>query len=305
MKILYLLLLTGILLSSCRAGRKEQAVWDEVPSAPELLKPAAQAAETAGEAEGGELATEESAPEGSSLELEGNDKLPASSVQGIASFDWDSARIQPSCYLEGRESFPSKSYHDMSFLYFVGFSQDGKVAFLKQEEQDGKGSTDLYFIVQDLVSDEILWNLQAPTDESYWMGKDLMTLFLADNEDLIDQKLADYGIRIAPCSYEKLPYTGENGERIDARIESKDTGKLYYDMFSIIRYSCIACDGAGRKKTVVSGKELPASEAFVCGYVKNPYEDRLALVIAEAVYGFEGCDILYSLAGCDMKKGFK
>ncbi len=283
------LLFVAILLSSCRAGKQEGAVREEVPSAaPELQKPAApvQVDETAAVAEGGDSS------------------VPDSLVQGIASFDWNAARLQPSCYLEERDSFPSKSYHDMSFLYFVGFSPDGKVAFLKQEEQDGKGSTDLYFIVQDLVSDEILWNLQSPTDESYWMGKDLMTLFLTDNGKLIDQKLTEYGIRIAPCSYERLPYTGENGERIDARIESEDTGKLYYDMFSIIHYSCIVSDASGRKKKVVTEKELPAAEAFVCGCVKSPYEDRLVLVIAEAVYGFEGCDLLYSLAGCDMKKGF-
>lgn len=225
-------------------------------------------------------------------------------VRSIAALDLAAARIEPSCYLEGRDSFLSKSYHDMSVLYLVGFSPDGKIAFLKQEELDGKGETDLYFIVQDLVSDEILWELQAPTDESYWLGKDLMTLFLSDNQELIDGKLAAYGISIVSCSYERIPYKAADGRTFEARIESVDTGKLLYDMFGIIRYSCTVTDGRGLSKKVVADKEIAASEAFVCGCIKNPFENRLALIIAEAVYGFEGCDMKYSFTGCDMQKGF-
>lgn len=297
-----------LLCVSCAKGKQDAAGGPghdaETPSAPGLIQPEAREA-----VREDQPAVTESLPQAqteAAVSAAGTEPAQSAeaAVRSIAALDLAAARIEPSCYLEGRDNFLSQSYHDMSVLYLVGFSPDGKIAFLKQEELDGKGGTDLYFIIQDLVSDEILWELQAPTDESYWLGKDLMDLFLSDNQELIDGKLAAYGISIVSCPYERFPYKAAEGRTFEARIESVDTGKLLYDMFSIIRYSCIVTDGRGRSKKVVADKEIAASEAFVCGCIKNPFEKRLALIIAEAVYGFEGCDMKYSFSGCDMQKGF-
>ena len=312
MKVLSLFLI-AVLCVSCVKGRQEPAGGGEAPSAPGLIQTDAREEPRGDQAESS--ASLPQAESGQQLSLAGTEASEAAAgkesaqtaeaaVRSIAALDLAAARIEPSCYLEGRDSFLSKSYHDASVLYLVGFSADGKIAFIRQEELDGKGGTDLYFVVQDLVSDELLWELQAPTDESYWLGKDLMTLFLSDNQALIDGKLASYGISIVTCPYERFPYKAADGRTFEARIESVDTGKLMYDMFSIIRYSCAVTDGKGRTKKVIADKEIAASEAFVCGCLKNPFENRLALVIAEAVYGFEGCDMKDRFAGCDMQKGF-
>lgn len=228
--------------------------------------------------------------------------VPAS-ARSISSFDFASSRIEPTCYLPERDNFLSMSYHDFSALYLAGFSPDGKMAFFKEVELDGKGGTDLYFIVQDLVSDEVLWELKSPDDESYGYEEGLHKRFVADYGSQIDKKLFEYGIVISPCEYRSMPYSAD-GLSLSASIESQATGKMMYDMFELTSYSCIVTDGRGHSKKVIAGREFMGPEAFVCGCIKNPYEDRLALVIAEATYGFEGCDLLVRIAGCDLRKGF-
>ena len=188
-----------------------------------------------------------------------------------------------------------------------GETNDGfDLAFLKELFLEGKGGIDLYFVVQDLVSDEILWELKAPSDDDYEYapGQGLHERFIADYESQINGKLAEYGITVSPCSYERLPYTAADGRTFSVSIDDHDTGKLMYDMFSVTSYSCIVTDGKGRSKKVIADKEFMGPEAFACGCIKSPYEDRLAIIVAEATFGFEGSDILFCIAGCDMKKGF-
>ncbi|MBQ6566728.1 MAG: hypothetical protein IJL80_06690, partial [Treponema sp.] len=313
------LVLVVLLCVSCTAKRQEAAGGQEIrseqsfssgtdkqesPSAQSLI----QTAETESPAASGSFSDSKASSDSfQPAAWTGSETVPAESdvlpIRSIAYFDFSAACIKPTCYLVERDSFLSRSYHDNSSLYLVGFSHDGKMAYLKEVELDGKGGTNLYFIVQDLVSDEILWQLQSPSDDSYALGQNLLERFISDYGAQIDKKLSEHGIAISPCEYRSLPY-GEGGLSVSAAIESHSTGKMMYDMFEIISYSCVVTDGRGRSKKVIENRELMGTEAFVCGCIKNPYEDRLAIVIAEATYGFEGCDILFRIAGCDMRKGF-
>ena len=299
------LMLAVLLCASCTARRQDGAGGQESSSSQGLIQAGA----------GAEGGREESAATWTDLKKEGEASstgVPADlsgkdgaamPARSISSFDFDSARIEPTCYLPERDNFLSMSYHDFSALYLAGFSPDGKMAFFKEVELDGKGGTDLYFIVQDLVSDEVLWELKPPEDESYGYEEGLHKRFVADYGSQIDKKLSEYGIVISPCEYRSMPYSAD-GLSLSASIESQATGKMMYDMFELTSYSCIVTDGRGYSKKVIAAREFMGPEAFVCGCVKNPYEDRLALVIAEATYGFEGCDLLVRIAGCDLRKGF-
>lgn len=319
------LVLAVLLCASCTARRQDGAGGQESSSSQGLIQAGAGAEGGSSPEESASSRTEgipasdlPSSPSGASRDAElsatAEPPVPASSGQpggdgatmparSISSFDFDSARIEPTCYLPERDNFLSMSYHDFSALYLAGFSPDGKMAFFKEVELDGKGGTDLYFIVQDLVSDEVLWELKSPDDESYGYEEGLHKRFVADYGSQIDKKLAEYGIVISPCEYRSMPYSAD-GLSLSASIESQATGKMMYDMFELTSYSCIVTDGRGHSKKVIAGREFMGPEAFVCGCVKNPYEDRLALVIAEATYGFEGCDLLVRIAGCDLRKGF-
>lgn len=305
------LILVALLCASCSGKRQEGKGGQEQSSSQGLIQASAGGEGSSSSVVAASSQTE-SVPEtddpSSSVGTASGTESPApvessASARSIADFDIGAARIQPTCYLPERDSFLSRSYHDCSALCLVGFSPDGKLAFLKETELDGKGGTDLSFVIQDLVSDEILWELKTPSDDEYALGENLYGRFIADYGSQIDKKLSGYGIVISPCEYKSMPYSG-GGLSISARIESRATGKLMYEMFEITSYSCIVTDGRGRSKKVIADREFMGPEAFVCGCVKSPFEDRLALVVAEATYGFEGCDLLVRIAGCDLKKGF-
>lgn len=301
MRTICLILAVLLLCTSCTARRQEGTQKQENSSAQELIQTdradsSSSEAAASSQAESAPVAVVPPPPAEAAAAV-------STPVQTISSFDVEQARIQPTCYLPERESFLSCSYYDSCALCLVGFSPDGKIAFLKEVTLDGKGGTDLSFVVQDLVSDEILWELKAPSDDDYTLRQDLHKRFIADYGSQIDKKLSEYGIVISPCEYKSLPYRAD-GLSLSVAIESHDTGKLMYDMFNVTSYSCIVTDGKGRSKKVIADREFMGPEAFACGCVKSPYEDRLAIVVVEATYGFEGCDLLVQIAGCDLKKGF-
>lgn len=299
------LTLAVLLCASCTAKRQEGEGRQEKASSQSLIQAGA-GEEHASASDVADSRTEAVPASDTETVVPVAPPVPAPAVRGIGGFDWDAARIQPTCYLPNRDSFLSMSYYESSVLYPVGFSPDGKMAFLKELFLEGKGGIDLYFVVQDLVSDEILWELKAPSDDDYEYapGQGLHERFIADYESQINGKLAEYGITVSPCSYERLPYTAADGRTFSVSIDDHDTGKLMYDMFSVTSYSCIVTDGKERSKKVIADKEFMGPEAFACGCIKSPYEDRLAIIVAEATFGFEGSDILFCIAGCDMKKGF-
>ena len=40
-------------------------------------------------------------------------------------------------------------------------------------------------------------------------------------------------------------------------------------------------------------------------YGKSPYEDRIALIVADAEYVFEGREVFINFYGCNLNTGFK
>ena len=39
-------------------------------------------------------------------------------------------------------------------------------------------------------------------------------------------------------------------------------------------------------------------------YIKSPYEDRIALIVADADYVFEGEEVFINFYGCNLNSGF-
>lgn len=70
-----------------------------------------------------------------------------------------------------------------------------------------------------------------------------------------------------------------------------------------------ACDANGsevtfgiREQKVLSGR-FP-SEVKLTGYIKSPYEERIALILADAEYVYEGDEIFVNFYGCSLNYGF-
>ncbi len=227
----------------------------------------------------------------------------ALNILDITTLDLNALRLKPSCYISEEKGLNSSIIYDHSDIYFLGFSSDGKLAYIYEQFLEGKGCTDVYVFIQDLVTDKILWQLDNLDNEGFDDLESTTVSFIKKNAKTINEAFVKYNIQQSDCSYKMLPYTN-NGESINIEVQITDTGKLFHEYLKIIDYSCIAVNNKKQKKTLSSKKDEVIEDVFVCGYVKNPYEDRLAIVIAEQRYGFEGCDIHYHVLGCAINSGF-
>ncbi len=224
----------------------------------------------------------------------------------IGELNWDEAKVNPSQFIE-KENFSSGAIYNFSNLYFIGFSKDGKISYIENQLLEGRGIDMPIFFIQDLVSDDILVKISGENlDEEMVVKKGAVEYFIEKNAAKIDAELEKHKIERCPLKYEKFPYKGDGNsdDSIDVTVSVRDTGKLQYDFLRIIDYTCTATNGRGNKKIIRKKKDAVLEGAFICGFIKNPFENRLAVVIAEQKYGFEGCDILYSFSGCDISKGF-
>ena len=218
--------------------------------------------------------------------------------KSVSEIDWEKRRVNPA--REVWENFASSPslVHDMSSLYLVGFAPDGMSAWLERTERDGVGEGLFRFFIQDLVTDEISWSV-SETDESGSAAS-----FIKKNATKIDAKLSAYGIRIiSDFSLESFPYTAD-GTEFTVRVKMVESGKMLNDFVPLMNYDVLVSNGSGKEKIIRSEKESAASDVFISGCIKSPYEKRLALIVSRTDFGFEGSDLMHSVSGCDMEKGF-
>ncbi len=197
----------------------------------------------------------------------------------------------------------SAFYHPLSVMYVLGFSKDGKMVWCDDRYIDGKGSNKFTLYVQDIVSDEIIQTITEDVADIPG-NTSMVEYFVKTKKAEIKKALEDNKIRISKSEVKEFPVRiGQNN--FDAKIDFQDTGRFLNDIQKISNYSCIVTKNNSTKKTVTSKKECTVENAIVAGFIKSPYEDRLAVIIAEASIGFEGLDIYYNISGCDLNKNFK
>ena len=108
-----------------------------------------------------------------------------------------------------------------------------------------------------------------------------------------------YGIIQADSEF--LQFPTKDGYSCTANVQDK-TKDGEDDWLGKIDYQIRVKNPAGKSKTVASAKDVKAYQVVVCGYFKNPYENRLAIIYGEEKYVFEGTGISYHVAGCDLSE---
>ena len=64
------------------------------------------------------------------------------------------ARITSSLVEETKNSKSLNIYQENNLIYVLGWSKDGKLAFIENRGIDGRGGHDLHFTIQDMVEDK-------------------------------------------------------------------------------------------------------------------------------------------------------
>ncbi len=193
-------------------------------------------------------------------------------------------------------------YLEFRDLAVIGWSQDGKIAYVTwKDSSDGYGPcADLKVVVQSLVSDKILWSYDFFDDYSGAFEE----VWKAQYPNFY-RKLQEYGIvehdtplRSFPAEYDRWTVTCEV-ETIEGNQEYGD-----YD----IDYELRAVSPGRGVKVIHSGNGVQGlQQAVVYGYLRSPYEDRIAVVLLEIYRGWEGppSPVEPVIVGCNLKSGFQ
>lgn len=193
------------------------------------------------------------------------------------------------------------------FIYILGWSKDGKFAFMENRGIDGRGGCDLIFTILDLVKDSVEYTkvIKWYDDDEYGDNpKKALTLeqCIAVNADTFNKELEKAKIILKPAQMHLLPATDNKGNKIDFKIDviKKEIGEYNLDYMT---YEIKAVKG-NASKTVNLVKQMECTHAKVTGYIKSPYEDRVAVIVATSQYVWEGYEVFLDFYGCNLKVGF-
>lgn len=201
---------------------------------------------------------------------------------------------------------PGRAY-GFPVLRFWGWSKDGKIAYSMERAIEGRGGVQIEYVIQDLVSDEVLWTY--PDDSDTWDSYDetvdgsYAEYSFKHAAAVVGQSMDVYDIVAGPSEYRKLPVvSGGRGYEVAVKAE-KEKRESVED--AIASYSVIITRDDKKSKAVMESSDVKALAVYACGYLASPYESRVAIVTAEERFVFEGTEMFYTISGCNLKVGFK
>ena len=195
-------------------------------------------------------------------------------------------------------------------FYPIGWSKDGKFAYLFEPPDEDCGCYFAEVVIQDLRSDKIVWkerysnaNAPEPTEE--------------DRNTLWKKKGAEYTARFREQGIEQLdsfmllhPSINFEGDvltpKIDIRIKTDGNfmvdGTVTVSMTSRKHGSKVVHRDIYRRRDTNGFRD-----AEISGSLVSPFEPRAAIVIVEVVRGWEGPPnvMQIKIAGSTLARGFR
>lgn len=193
----------------------------------------------------------------------------------------------------------------VSNFYPIGWSKDGKLAYIEEPADEATGFYFFKLVVQDLKTDkqEIIFEYNE-SDE-----KEEATLQSTWNEnyELFKEKLNAQ--KIIPIENIQLGKTEfENNEKkyqIEVKTETRND-----DMFGldVIKKAQVIVKSGDKEKNILTYKSDDGLilEFNVVGILQSPYENKVAVIYTTTQRGYEGPPhvIQAHIAGCNLDKGF-
>ncbi|MGA9998232.1 MAG: hypothetical protein WBP93_22660 [Pyrinomonadaceae bacterium] len=178
-------------------------------------------------------------------------------------------------------------------FYPIGWSKDGKFAYLVEP---GGEDCDCYLarlVIQDLRTDKILWEHKHEGESADTGGpKDTLNSFWRKNQQLFSRKLNEYGIRATNSFVLLKPEINFKGDLISTQLRiEKDAASLGSGQISKV---VLQVDSKRQGKKRVYEESYPPESygslinAKVLGHLKSPFEPLVAFVMIEVHWGWEG-----------------
>lgn len=214
------------------------------------------------------------------------------------------------------KAFPQEQLIIEEF-YPIGWSKDGKFAYYLEPPDEACGCYFGQLVILDLVNDKVLWSfdyngLDHQGEEEKNAPKSINDLWRT-NQKLFSDKLREHNIvpqgRFAfllfPINY--------NGDQLkpDLKIkENKNEETSYYS--HVLQAELQLLSKRNGKKTVFENtygtdQEATPLDLKVLGYLKSPFEPRIAVMMIEVHRGYEGPPhpTHVKIVGSSLASGFK
>lgn len=190
----------------------------------------------------------------------------------------------------------------------IGWSRDGKFAAAEITQSDTEEGYFFNISIQDMVTDTAVWqwNFHGLKEDGYSSDPDSKKDFERIwNKNLFFQQLNSFQIEpVTVTNVEKLPIQF-GGNQINFSIKNT---VFYSSDFAVnmIQSASIYCIANGSQKKRVFHRTYeqygnPLSNKLL-GYIKNPYENRILLMLLTEYRGWEGIptEMNINLIGCDL-----
>lgn len=239
----------------------------------------------------------------------------AESIKNIKLEDYKLSDEATEYALRNDEKHAYCIYADKVNMYILGWSKDGKFAFVEDRAIDGRGGNDLYFNIIDLVTDETVCRKEMidyydfdKAGETFIPAYESFEDCLKSNAEEFDRLLKQNGIILKPAKFEKMPVVwvskDNKTEEVTFKVNKTGEGKPAFIYSETLNYEIVAEKKSGGSKIVKSEKNRESYFVYPVGYIKSPYENRVAVVLTNASFVFEGSELFVEFAGCNLSVGF-
>jgi hypothetical protein len=198
----------------------------------------------------------------------------------------------------------AEGYDLMTEFYPIGWSADGKFAFVREPADEACGCYFFDIVIMDMVSDKILWEWKFNDDGA---GETMKSVWKKNyallKSKLLENKIiqaSDFALGKSTFNYKNVKYTLED--------ESSSNSDWDYGKIQSFRIT-LSASGLGTKTVKVQSYDEydMILSLEVVGQLKSPYEDRIAVIYSEIQRGYEGPPnvVQFGLSGSHLMDGFK
>ena len=190
-------------------------------------------------------------------------------------------------------------------IYPIGWSKDGKFAYITEPADEGSGFYLFELVVFDAVNNKIAWSWKPEDSEE----GNLSTTW-KKNYSLFKEKLNEYQIEQDDNIELKKGKTTFKGNEYQLVLDTKtETDPDFgFDLIKEIKITIISPE-LGTKEIYNSKTDEYSMYigAFVPGYILSPYNGRIVVLCQLEQAGYEGPPniVFFQLIGSDLLLGFK
>lgn len=205
---------------------------------------------------------------------------------------------------------PTSSTFLTASFYPIGWSRDGKFAYLIEPPDEACGCYFAEIVIQDMVNDKVVWSERYTSELLEDPDSENLNTYWAANQKKFSTKLNEFGV-IASSQFDLLgPTVGYGNDvftpAVKVNVETDNDLEVIGDV-------TVRLDSKRRGSKLIhrdiykKGEISGFRNAMIAGSLRSPFEARIAVVILEEHRGWEGPPNTTSIkvAGASLTTGFR